>query len=172
MSSVASNKTSPTWNVPLQKRDWLATLRRYFIIMTIGNLVWEFLHLPLYTIWTDSSFGENAFAAIHCTAGDMLIASSTLILSLLAFGRQDWPHQRARPVIAATITMGIAYTVFSEWLNIDVRSAWAYRDIMPVIPWIGTGLSPLLQWSVVPGLAFWWAFRPVAGLRGDNRDGC
>lgn len=169
MSSVASEKTSPTWNLRLHKRDWLETLRRYFIITTIGNLVWEFLHLPLYTIWIDSPFSENAFAALHCTAGDMLITSSTLILSLLAFGRHDWPQKRVRPVIAATIVMGVSYTIFSEWLNIDVRSAWAYREIMPVVPWIGTGLSPLLQWFVVPGIAFWWALRPVAGLRDESR---
>lgn len=156
-------------NAPISGRNWLVSLRRYFIVSAIGNLAWEFLHLPLYTIWTDSPFRENAFAAVHCTAGDLLIASSTLILSLLALGRHDWPQQGVRPVIAATMTMGIAYTIFSEWLNIDVRSAWAYREVMPVMPWLGTGLSPLLQWLVVPGMAFWWALRPVASLNDETR---
>jgi hypothetical protein len=47
--------------------------------------------------------------------------------------------------------------MFSEWLNIEVRGAWAYRDTMPVIPVIGMGLSPFLQWIIVPILAFKWA---------------
>ena len=28
---------------------WLNVLRRYFIAMALGNLVWEFAHMPLYT---------------------------------------------------------------------------------------------------------------------------
>jgi hypothetical protein len=50
--------------------------------------------------------------------------------------------------------MGVGYTIFSEWLNIVVREAWAYRDIMPVIPIIDAGLTPFLQWLVVPTAAY------------------
>jgi hypothetical protein len=37
-----------------------------------------------------------------------------------------------------------------------VRASWAYSDWMPVIPIAGLsiGLSPLLQWIVVPAAAF------------------
>ena len=54
-------------------------------------------------------------------------------------------------------------TVFSEWLNIEVRQAWAYRDAMPVIPVLGAGLSPVLQWIIVPLAGFWWALPRVDG---------
>ena len=65
----------------------------------------------------------------------------------------------AKPLLAdrnLTIAFGLAYTVFSEWLNVVVRAAWAYADWMPIIPIAGLriGLSPLLQWIVVPGAAF------------------
>ena len=49
------------------------------------------------------------------------------------------------------------YTIFSEWLNTSVRGSWTYSDLMPVVPVIGTGLAPLLQWCVVPTLAQWIA---------------
>jgi hypothetical protein len=51
--------------------------------------------------------------------------------------------------------MGCEVTALSlhEWLNIVVRASWAYSDRMPVVPVIGTGLSPLLQWVVVPTVA-------------------
>jgi hypothetical protein len=54
-----------------------------------------------------------------------------------------------------TILLGLAYTAFSEWLNIVVRAAWAYSDLMPVFPVFGfkVGLSPVLQWVVVPLVA-------------------
>jgi len=51
--------------------------------------------------------------------------------------------------------LGAAYTVYSEWLNTGVRMAWAYSELMPVVPGIGTGLSPLLQWLVLPPLGLW-----------------
>lgn len=55
-----------------------------------------------------------------------------------------------------------------DWLNVLRRhlafaavthllwefEAWAYRDIMPVIPVFGAGLSLVLQWVVIPTAAY------------------
>ncbi len=49
-----------------------------------------------------------------------------------------------------TIGLGIAYTFFSEWLNVSIRQSWAYSDLMPVVPIIGTGISPVAQWIFLP----------------------
>ena len=138
---------------------WHAALRRYFAALAAGNLAWEFAQMPLYTIWRTGSGGEIAFAALHCTGGDLLIGLSALMIALLSVGNGAWPNERFRPVIALTIAIGVAYTLFSEWLNIVVRAAWAYSDLMPVIPVFGfqVGLSPLMQWIVIPTAALLWA---------------
>ena len=57
---------------------WLNALRRYLIAMAIGNLIWEFAHMPLYTLWETGTPREIAFSALHCTGGDVLIATSAL----------------------------------------------------------------------------------------------
>ena len=101
-------------------------------------------------------------AAVHCTGGDMLITLSTVTLALFLFGSPEWPEARARSVLLAAFASGVGYTIFSEWLNIEVREAWAYREIMPVIPLIDAGLSPILQWIVIPLAAWWWAVLPHA----------
>jgi hypothetical protein len=137
--------------------SWLTVLRRYVLVIALGNLVWEFAHMPLYTLWETGTPAEIVFAAIHCTAGDVLIATIALVAALCLFGSGRWPEQGARPVALVTIALGIAYTAFSEWLNIEVRETWAYRDLMPVIPVLGVGLSPMLQWIALPGIAFWLA---------------
>jgi hypothetical protein len=64
-----------------------------------------------------------------------------------------------RPVGMLAIAFGLAYTGFSEWLNVYARRSWAYSDLMPVIPFAGyrIGLSPILQWILVPGFALWAA---------------
>jgi hypothetical protein len=137
--------------------NWLSTMRRYLVAMAFGNLIWEFAHMPLYTLWETGSPGEIVFAAIHCTGGDILIATSALLAALFLFGSGRWPEADYRCVALVTIMIGLGYTVFSEWLNIEVREAWGYRDLMPVIPVIDAGLSPVAQWITLPVLAFLWA---------------
>lgn len=90
----------------------------------------------------------------------MLIAVASLISALLLVGHTDWPTRRFAAVAVTTVLIGAGYTIFSEWLNLSVRKSWAYSPLMPVIPWIQTGLSPLAQWIVLPGLGLWWARGP------------
>jgi len=138
---------------------WLAVLRRYLLAMALGSLVWEFAHMPLYTLWETGTAGEIAFAGLHCAGGDILIATGAFVAALLLLGTGQWPERGYRRVATATVVFGVGYTIISEWLNIDIRQAWAYRDLMPVVPVIGVGLSPMAQWIVLPSLAFWWAGR-------------
>ena len=127
----------------LQNANWLRTLRRYMGFIAGANLVWEFAHLPLYTLWETGTRSELVFAG--------------------------WPATGGRGVAVLTLVFGLAYTLFSEWLNIEVREAWAYRDLMPGIPLIDAGLSPVLQWIAVPLAAYWWAMRPVRNAQANTR---
>ena len=148
-----------------RETDWLSALRRYLIATGILNLLWEFAHMPLYTVWTTGTRGEIVFAAVHCTGGDILIALAALAAALVIFGKRRWPGERFVEVYGAALVIGILYTAFSEWLNIEVRASWEYSEAMPVVPIINMGLSPLLQWIVIPTVAFYWASRPVLSNR-------
>jgi hypothetical protein len=145
--------------------SWLSALRRYLLVILIGNLVWEALHLPLYTIRQDGTLTELVFAVIHCTGGDILIALSALVLALVLVGDGRWPARGYVVVAALAIAFGLGYTIISEWLNIVVRKSWAYSELMPVIPVIDAGLSPVAQWIVLPLAGFWFARRPLRSRR-------
>lgn len=151
-------------DAPRCKRRWLGSIRIYLAVTAIGHLVWEFAHMPLYTIYASGTTREIVFAGLHCTAGDILIATAVLVVALIGFGESDWPATGAARIFAATLALGIGYTIFSEWLNISVKASWAYSEWMPVVPIIGAGLSPLLQWIVVPSLAYGLA----VGARGRS----
>jgi hypothetical protein len=142
-----------------QPEGWLRVLRVYAGASALGHLAWEILHLPLYTLWTTGTSSEKAFAVGHCTAGDIMIATLSLLAALVVFGTSPWPAERAGMVFAAVLIIGLSYTIFSEWLNTTVRASWAYSEAMPTLPVIGTGLSPLLQWIVVPSAAMSVALR-------------
>jgi hypothetical protein len=134
--------------------SWLSSIRLYFAISAILHLIWEMLQLPLYTIWSTGSSAEVAFAVLHCTTGDLMIASLSLLIALLVVGNRSWPSERFTSVMMTTIIIGIGYTVYSEWVNTAVRKTWQYSNLMPTLPVLGTGLSPFIQWLIVPSIAF------------------
>ena len=57
-------------------------------------------------------------------------------------------------MIFTAVILGVGYTNLSECLNVQILRRWSYTAAMPVLPLIGTGLTPLFQWVVVPGLSF------------------
>ena len=148
--------------------DWPQTLRRYLGVSIVAHLIWEVLQLPLYTVWTTGTLTQQAFAVLHCTLGDTMIAGLSLLVALALFARATWPSTGVVRVFAVSLAIGLAYTVYSEWLNVSVRRSWAYSDLMPVVPVLGTGLAPLLQWLVVPTLAQWGAIGRPPWI--DQRD--
>lgn len=123
------------------------------------NLAWEIGQLPLYTLWKDASPRAIAVAVAHCTAGDIAIGAAALMLALI-LGREralaQWRRQR---IAALTALAAAAYTVFSEWSNTAILGSWAYSELMPTLRLAGIeiGLSPLLQWLVLPPLALYLA---------------
>lgn len=130
----------------------VAPLLRYLAATAVLNLVWEVLQLPLYTLWQTSPASAIAFAVVHCTAGDVLIAFFALLLALALARARDWPAMHFWSIAAITCAVGLGYTVFSEWNNTVVTRSWEYSSYMPQL-W-GIGLSPIAQWIVIPGLVF------------------
>ena len=138
---------------------WLLCVRRFLASSIALHLVWEILQLPLYTLWRTGSVPERLFAVVHCTIGDGMIAGLSLLVALAAFASERWPESGVRKIWLAMLALGVAYTIYSEWLNVTVRGSWAYAAQMPTVPPFGTGLTPLAQWIVVPTVALWISLR-------------
>jgi hypothetical protein len=144
-------------------RPALALAVRYLAVATLGHALWEAGQLPLYTLWSLGTPREILTAYIHCSGGDVLIAVSTLSIAA-ALTRACRGPVFGPGMVWTAVLLGVAYTILSEWLNVSVRGSWAYAPAMPVLPGIGTGLAPLLQWLVVPFLAFALTLRYAAKL--------
>jgi hypothetical protein len=148
--------------------DWPRALRRYLAASLVLHLVWEAAQLPLYTIWSTGTVKQQAFAVLHCTIGDAMIAGLSLLVALCFIGWATWPSAGTRPVWLMTVLLGIGYAIYSEWFNVGVRGSWAYSGLMPTVPIIGTGLSPLLQWLVVPTIVQWIAVGHTPWVEPDH----
>lgn len=134
----------------LTKLPWLAFLRRYVLAVALLNFIWEIGQLPLYSLWYEQGAAQISYAVVHCTLGDVGIAALALLGSLLIFGNSDWPRERYGAVATAAILAGFVYTGYSEWLNVFVQRSWSYAPSMPIVPVLGVGLSPLMQWMIIP----------------------
>lgn len=134
---------------------------RYIPWLAALNLIWEITQLPLYTLWTDSPASQIVFAVVHCTLGDVSIGTTALIMALIvtrAGNIESWNWVR---ITAVTTLFSGSYTVFSEWMNTVALESWSYSKLMPVLTVDGLelGMSPLLQWLLLPSLVIFIAQR-------------
>jgi Cu(I)/Ag(I) efflux system membrane protein CusA/SilA len=76
LDQQCARKTSPTW---------LRGLRAYLASIAVGNLGWESLQLPLYTIWNTGTFREQAFAVVHCTINFRRVTETLIVMLSVPF---------------------------------------------------------------------------------------
>ena len=114
------------------------------------NLTWEIAHVRLYTIWSEADGAGVAWALLHCSLGDVVIALAMFALAGTALRRADWPAARPWTGGAIVVIGAMGFTAWSEWYNVYRAARWGYTASMPMI--FGIGLSPLLQWLILPSL--------------------
>jgi branched-subunit amino acid ABC-type transport system permease component len=128
-----------------------ASLIGQWALLALGlHLLWEFGQLPFYMLWKEGEAWRIALYVMHCVLGDVMIATLSYLAVALIWRQVNWPRQRLRTGGMMLIAIGLGYTVFSEWYNVYRIGAWVYSDAMPLI--YGIGITPLLQWLVVPGV--------------------
>jgi hypothetical protein len=120
-------------------------------------LVWEAAHVRLYTLWQEAEPPYIGFSVLHCTLGDVFIGGLALMLSLIVLRQGGVAHWRWRQIAVMTALFGVAYTVFSEWMNLTILRSWSYGESMPTVELAGleVGVTPLAQWLIVPPLALY-----------------
>jgi hypothetical protein len=134
---------------------------RYLPLLGGFSLAWEIGHAPLYTFWEEREPAYIVFSILHCTAGDVMIGAGALAAALLIARARALATWSWLAIASLATTLGLAYTLFSEWLNTQVRGAWAYDGAMPVVQLgsVDFGMTPVLQWLLPPPLALWLASR-------------
>jgi hypothetical protein len=154
------------------RQAWRLIAYRYLPWFAFLNLTWEAGQVRLYTLWTEAEPVYIAFSVVHCTLGDVLIGGLALLLALIVLRERQLAYWRWRSVAALTVLFGLAYTVFSEWMNITVLRSWTYSDRMPTLAFgeFAIGVSPLLQWLFLPPLSLYFARRGLATEQPDQHD--
>jgi hypothetical protein len=119
------------------------------------ELLWEIAQFPLYTVWHQNDWGYILYGLAHCTLGDLLIL--LILYELIALIQWDryWYRHSVLPGGALFIIAGIGYTIYSEISNVRIKGTWGYTELMPIVPLIGVGGTPFLQWLLIPPVLLW-----------------
>jgi hypothetical protein len=150
-ASPCALSTTPEWNVA--------------VFALLLNFPWEVLQAPLFAGMAESAHFKVIKACAQASLGDMLIM-------LIAYGAVSLTARSRRWVLAPSkaqlmlfTAIGLAITAAIEWLATRGQwiERWAYSQLMPVVPVVGIGLVPVVQWIVLPLLVLWFARRQLAG---------
>ncbi len=130
------------------------------------SLLWEVAQFPLYTVWHQNDWGYILYGLAHCTLGDLLILLSIYELVALLNRNRRWVESNILfNGLLFTLT-GLGYTIYSEITNVRIKGTWGYTELMPIVPVVGIGGMPFLQWLLVPPilLGLMRLLRPVKEL--------
>lgn len=114
------------------------------------HYVWEMAQAPLYTNFANTPLPEHALLCLLATVGDLALAVTLYLVTAALWRSWRWPIRPGWLGGAAVWTMlGIAASWAVERLALGT-GRWSYTTRMPTIA--GMGLSPFLQWIVIPVL--------------------
>lgn len=78
---------------------------------------------------------------------------------------RDWILRPSASALGWFLLPGLVMTVVFEALATGPWGRWTYADTMPVLPVVGTGVAPLLQWLLLPLLVVWLVRRWSLGVK-------
>ncbi len=129
----------------------------------LAHFIWEMLQVPWFSGMMEASHGAVVWLCTRATGGDVLILLAGFWLASIVRGHRRWLLRGERKPAVIVIVTGVVVTVALEWLATGPLDRWSYAGSMPVVPLIGVGLAPLLQWLLLPPLILWLARRHMLG---------
>jgi len=137
------------------------------IFALLLNFPWEMLQVPLFARMADAPHWQGIKACTRATFGDAMILLAAYWVVAARAADREWIAVPRVAQVALFTALGIALTVGIEWLALNGLwiHAWRYSASMPILPGIGVGLSPMLQWILLPPLVVWFVKRQLAAFR-------
>lgn len=134
-----------------------------FVFAVLLNFPWEFLQTPLFEDMAGAPHWQAIKRCGVATLADGAIMLAAFWIISAVSKRRTWILEPKPRQVLGFAGMGLLITVAIERLATQGLwpETWAYAEAMPVIPIIGAGLSPVLQWVLLPPLTLWFVRRQL-----------
>lgn len=140
----------------LPQKKWLSIPELQLLMFGLPlELLWEIAQFPLYTVWQEGEWSYILYGLAHCTLGDLLILLVAYWSVALLSRNRSWYRSDILANGFLFTLLGLTYTVYSELTNVNIKGTWGYTELMPIIPVIGIGGMPFMQWILVPPVLLW-----------------
>ena len=119
------------------------------------NFFWEMLQMPLY-----EGMKLNMQTTMLCSLASVADAIMVLLLYYafaVIYKDPFWVHDLTLQRILILVGVGATGAILVEIFHLSADS-WKYSRIMPIIPILNVGISPVLQFMILPILSCWLAF--------------
>lgn len=125
------------------------------------HFVWEFLQVPTYAGMAELPHWEGVLICVFATLGDVGFALVAFWIASLAGNTRLWIMRPGVVPLILYFSIGLGLTIGFEYYYINITGRWTYSELMPLVPPFGTGLSPLMQWLIIPTLVLWLSRRAI-----------
>lgn len=144
--------------VLLRKTTHKKLFKRYiltvFLFAFLFNTAWEILQIPLYK--------EVVYSLNHILFCVLASVADAIMVLLFYFGfsliykNPLWIRKINPTKILFLIIAGGIGAVLAERRHLSIGT-WSYAASMPIIPVVNVGLSPILQFMILPLFIYWMA---------------
>ena len=144
----------------LKKVDDKAVFKRFvftaLVLAFLLNFAWEVIQMPLYK---DASFnlGHIAFCALASVADAIMVLLIYFCFALI-YKKPLWVEVLTAPRIFILMLVGAVGAIVAEMRHVSAGT-WAYDNSMPILPVVDVGLSPVLQFMLLPALIYYLSYK-------------
>ncbi len=129
---------------------------KYFVVTVaitafLLNFIWELAQGPLYKGY-QYDLSHISFCALASVA-DMFMVFVLLFGFGLLYKNAYWVNHMTLGRALLLMLAGGTGAILAE-IRHTARSSWTYAESMPLLPWVEVGLSPVLQFTILPLLIF------------------
>jgi len=123
---------------------WIAWSATVFAL----HFVWEMVQASWFASMQALPFWTATALCFRAAGGDLALTVVAFAIAGLVARSASWPlRARVAPAGAAFLLVGLAITIGYEMYALET-GRWRYDERMPTI--LGIGLTPLLQWTILP----------------------
>ena len=134
----------------------------FFVFAVLLNFPWEFLQVPLFGGMAEATHWDAILICTRAALGDGAIVLIAYWATAGVWRDRWWFQAPNRLQICAFVAAGLAITIVLEHLATNSEHpawGWRYSELMPVA--LGVGLTPILQWILLPPIVLWLARRQL-----------
>ena len=154
----------------LKKANDRKIFKRFVLsLLVLGflfNYAWELIQMPLYKA-APFNFGHIAFCALASVADAIMVLLIYFGFALI-YKDSFWIREMTAFRISLLMLVGGIGAVAAEMRHLSYGT-WAYDSSMPILPVVHVGLSPVLQFMLLPFLIFYLGRRFTGSGRLSTR---